>query len=525
MNLKAKHNMGYNPQGIMDIYEIIRRWHQGHTIRGIAATLKVDRKTVRKYIQAAQQAGVRLQDPLAEASELLGMLQPLVPSGDRPKPAAAQFAPYRQEILALLEDPADPLTLKSTWQVICHRHPEITASYSSLKRVARRWRPARPGTWRHETPPGQQAQVDYGKMGLLYDPESGRRRTVYAFVATLSWSRYKYVEFVWSQDQQGFVGSHLKMFEFWGGVPRTLVPDNLKSGVIGPDRYDPQLNPLYRQMAEHYGCFIDPARPGRPKDKGKVERTVPPVRDLFRRLKALDPGLTLAEANQKALHWCRQENGMTRHGTTGEQPWECFDQTERVALLPLPEASFQLARWKKVKVHVDQYVQFDKTYYSLPARYVGRSLWLRATPERIELFDEEFGLVKAYQRGPGRRFSDPEDFPDNIQAMMSQHSVKNLLGKATRIGPYTRRYLEALLQPHAMRNLRKAMGIIELAGTHSAELVEAAARQGLAEHIFTYKGFRRLLEAPQAELPIPISPRTQPWVRDADYFTHNSNNE
>jgi transposase len=516
--------MGYNPQGIMNIYEIIRRWHQGHTISGIAATLNLDRKTVRRYIRSAQQAGIDRETPLAEEAALLSILQPLVPSRDRPKPAAEQFAPYREEIMGLLEDPADPLTLKSAWQVICHRHPEITASYSSLKRLARGWRPARTNTWRHETPPGQQAQIDYGKVGLLHDAETGRRRAVYAFVATLSWSRYKYVEFVWSQDQQGFVGSHLKMFGFWGGTPQVLVPDNLKSGVLKPDRYDPQLNPLYRQMADHYGCFIDPARPGHPKDKGKVERAIRPVRELFRRLKALDPGLTLAEANKKALHWCRHENGMTRHGTTGEKPWECFQSQEQPALLSAPEAEFELAQWKKVRVHVDQYVQFEKIYYSLPARYVGHTLWLRATPERIELYEEDFGLVKCYQRGPGWRFSDPQDFPDNVQAMMSHHSVKNLLGKATRIGPYTRRYLEAVLQPHAMRNLRKAMGVIELAGKHPAELLETAARQALADKVFTYKGFRRLLEAPQAELPIPISPQTQQWVRDSDYFTHNSNN-
>lgn len=515
--------MGYNPQGIMNIYEIIRRWHQGHTISGIAATLNLDRKTVRKYIQAVREAGVNRQTPLAEEAELLGILQPLVPSQERPRPAAEQFAPYRQEIMGLLEDPADPLTLKSAWQVICHRHPEITASYSSLKRVARGWRPARRSTWRHETPPGQLTQIDYGKVGLLYDPEAGRRRTVYAFIATLCWSRYKFVEFVWSQDQQAFVGSHLRMGAFWGGMSQVLLIDCLKSGVLKPDRYDPQLNPLYRQMAEHYGCFIDPARPGRPKDKGKVERAVQPVRELFRRLKALDPDLTLAKANKKALHWCRHENGMTPHGTTGEKPWECFDQTERPALRALPEAEFQLARWKQVRVHVDQYVQYEKAYYSLPARYVGRTLWLRADPERIELYDGDFGLVKCYQRGAGRRFSDPEDFPDNIQAMMASQNVQHLIRKASRIGTYTRRYLEALLQPHAMRNLRKAMGVLALAETHSTEFVEAAARQALAGKVFTYKGFRQLLEAPQAELPIPISPQTQQWVRGSDYFTHTTN--
>lgn len=358
-------------------------------------------------------------------------------------------------------------------------------------------------------------------MGLLYDPDVGRNRVVYGFIGTLSWSRYKYVEFVWGQDQNIFVGSHIKMGAFWGGMSQTLVIDCLKSGVIKPSLYDPHLNPLYRSMAEHYGCFVDPARPGRPKDKGKVERVVPPVRDLFRRLKAMNPRLTLAQANTKALYWCRHENGMTPHGTTGEKPWECFQASEADKLLPLPPEEFQLAQWKQVKVHVDQFVQFEKTYYSLAKQYVGQRLWLRADSHYIELYDRDFTLIKTYQRGAGRRYSDPQDFPENIQAMMNNYSVRSLIDKAGHIGPNTARYVETILSPHAMRNLRKAMGIVDLTGTYPADLVEAAARQALAGSAFTRKAFIRLLEARQGELPIPISPKTQQLTRQADYFIHH----
>lgn len=518
--------MSYNPQGIMNIYEIIRRWHSGHSISGIATALTLDRKTVRRYIQSAQKLGVTRKADLPGQADLLGMLQPLRPSGERQKPAAEQFEPYREEILALTADGRDSLTLKSAWQVITHRHPEITASYSSLKRLVRRWDPPERGaTWRHETPPGLQTQIDYGRMGLLYDPEMERDRVVYAFIGMLSWSRYKYVEFVWGQDQQSFVSSHINMGAFWGGMSQVLLIDCLKSGVIKPALYDPHLNPLYRAMAEHYGCFIDPARPGKPKDKGKVERTVPPVRDLFLRLKAMDPTLRLAGANKQALYWCRYDNGMSTHGTTGEKPWECFQQLERTKLLPLPDEGFQLARWKQVKVHVDQFVQFEKAYYSVAKQYVGRRLWLRATPERIELYSPDFALVKCYQRTSGRRFSDPEDFPENIQAMMANYSVRSLLEKAALIGPNTARYVEALLQPHAMRNLRKAMGVIDLAGKHPIDSTEAACLQALAGHVFTRKGFIRLLETRQAELPISISSQTRELTRPGDYFIHNSDSQ
>ncbi len=515
--------MGYKPQDIMNIYGIIRRWHSGHSISAIAKTLTLDRKTVRRYVQSAQKLGVTRQADLPEEADLLAQLQPLRPSAERQKPAAGQFEPYREEILALTGGGQDSITLKSAWQVIIHRHPDITASYSSLKRVMRGWTPSTTrATWRHETPPGLQTQVDYGKVGLLYDPDSGRNRVVYAFIGTLSWSRYKFVEFVWGQDQQSFVSSHINMGAFWGGMSQVLVIDCLKSGVIKPDLYDPSLNPLYRNMAEHYGCFVDPARPGRPKDKGKVERVVQPVRDLFLRLKAMDPTLTLAGANKKALFWCRHENGMTPHGTTGEKPWECFQAIEAEKLLPLPEETFQLARWKQVKVHVDQFVQFEKAYYSVGKQHVGRRLWLRATPECIELYSPDFSLVKCYQRTSGRRFSDPEDFPDNIQAMMANYSVRSLLEKAALIGPNTARYVEALLQPHAMRNLRKAMGVIDLAGQHPADIVEAASLQALAGSAFTRTAFIRLLETRQAELPIPVSSQTRQLTRSGDYFTHTT---
>lgn len=515
--------MGYNPQGIMNIYDIIRRWHAGQTKSSIASSLNLDRKTVRNYIRLAEQAGIDRNNPLGEEARVLEILQSFRPSNKRQKPAAEQFTPHREEILALLEDSQDPLTLKSVWKVLSHRHPDITASYSSLKRVVRGWKPHRKPTMRHETPPGHQTQIDYGKVGLLYDPVAKRQRTVYAFVATLSWSRYKFVEFVWSQKQQSFVGSHIRMAAFWGGISQVLVIDCLKSGVLKPDLYDPQLNPLYRQMADHYGCFIDPARPGKPKDKGKVERVVPTVRDLFRSLKKMYPDLTLGQANQKALHWCRYENGMTEHGTTKEKPWECFVADERDELLTLPEEEFELARWKQVRVHPDQYVQFEKAYYALTERYVGQSLWIRANDKRIELYDDAFSLIKYFHYQPGRRrYSDPGDFPKNIEAMMDNYSVKNLLIKARRIGPSTTNYVEAILQPHAMRNMRKAMGVIDLAEKYPVDIVESAARKALQGLVFTNKGFRRLLEAPQAELPIPISSHTKQLVRGSDYFTHAS---
>ena len=522
--------MGHNPQSIMDIYEIIRRWHGGASISGIARSLGLDRKTVRRYVQTARAKGITREARLPEFEDLAELLGEAAGSHyKRTKPACEQFEPYKDEIYDLITDRKAPITLLSAWDVIRHRYPHITASYSALKRAARRWWPHhQKAVWRHEVPPGHQGQIDYGKVGTLYDHSSGRTRAVYAFIGILAFSRYKFIEFVYTQRQTSFVATHVNMFRFWGGVSHLILPDCLKSGVLSPDLYDPRFNPLYRQMAEHYGCFIDPARPGEPRDKGKVERAVRPARELFRRLKAKFPQLTLAQANQQALAWCRHEDGMRPHGTTGIPPYQRFIDAEYPALLPLPEAEFELAEWKQVKVHVDQYVQFEKAYYSLPARYRGAQLWLRAGGQRVDLYDEEFRHIKTYPRSyqNGSRNHDPEDFPADTQAMMSHYSVRKLISRAEAIGPQTTAYIEEVLQPHAMRNMRKAMGILALADTYGSQALEAASRQARTDRIFTLKGYRRLLEAGrQTELPMKVSGATSQWVRSPEYFCHTNGDD
>lgn len=156
-------------------------------------------------------------------------------------------------------------------------------------------------TCRFEVAPGVEVQIDYAKMGLLYDLVRHKQRTLYAFIATLAFSRHKFVEFVWSQNQQSLVASHLKMFAFFERVPARAVLDKLKSGVFKADLYNPQLNRTDQEMAEHYHFFPDPCRVQHPKDKGQVERDVPTVREQFRKYMALYPDLDLQQANQLIL--------------------------------------------------------------------------------------------------------------------------------------------------------------------------------------------------------------------------------
>jgi len=198
---------------------------------------------------------------------------------------------------------------------------------------------------------GEEAQVDYGYLGLWEDPVLGRRR-LWALVMVLSHSRYMFVRVVERMGQASWLECHVAAFEFWGGTPRRVALDNLTSGVLKADLYDPKFNRGYAELASHYGLLMDPARVQKPRDKPRVERIMPYVRGSFwagRRFGSLD------EINQEALKWCLTVAGMRVHGTTRQRPLEVFQGLEREALRPLPPEPFEVVTWVEAKLGRDCY--------------------------------------------------------------------------------------------------------------------------------------------------------------------------
>jgi len=212
------------------------------------------------------------------------------------------------------------ITSMENYKVICERH-NLKVGYSSFKRFVKANHICLPSplkaTCRIEVPPASETQIDYGRMGLLFDPITRSNRVVHAFIATLSYSRHKYVEFVYSQNQQSFIASHVNMFEFFAGVTERINLDNLKDAIRKPDLYDPKLNRAYQEMAEHYHFFIDPCRIAHAKDKGKVERDVQTVREQFRKFLALYPDLHIQQANQLIKKWCMEDYGQPARPQAG----------------------------------------------------------------------------------------------------------------------------------------------------------------------------------------------------------------
>lgn len=519
--------MAFKRIQVMDLYQLLSRWHAGYSVSALSRAFALDRKTVRQYLRLAEQAGLRKSHPLPEKTLLLAQLEAVLPAKKHEQPARSLFLLHQDEILALVNAAQDPLHPKTAYEVLCERY-DLKASYTSFKRFVREHAQelgvsqAPATTCRFETEPGEELQIDYGKMGRLHDPLSGRERDVYAFIATLSYSRLKFVEFVYKQDQRHFVGSHLRMFEFFEGVPERVVIDNLKAGVLKADLYLPHFNPAYQELAEHYGCFIDPARPYHPKDKAKVERTVPVVREFFRKCKALDPHLELARANRHARTWCLETNGLKVHGTTGQKPFEVFQHTEKSTLKTLPLQPFETPTWKKAKVHVDQFLQFEKKTYSVPAAFVGKYLWVRASEKLIQIYDAQT-LVKKYVRSAAGRQYEAQDFPHNFQLMLQSRDVQALLARAETIGPEFQQLLVQVLKPHAKLNYRRGLALLRFKEKFPCEQLNQAAAYATAHHIHTPKQFHALLlpaQSPQQELPLAMSAETQALVRTPDYFIH-----
>lgn len=514
----------------MDIYDVIRRWHSKQKISYISKVTGYDRKTVRRYVNAARSLGLCEDKDLPDKDAVISLLRDVV--GDRTyiQPAREVLFPYRDEIIQLIEDSEYKLRPKIAFEVICTRHDLYErVSYSSFKRFYRIHclnELSVKTTCRIETPPGQIAQIDYAKMGLLYDPIQKKRRSVYAFISTLSYSRHKYVEFVFKQDAKSFVRSHVNMMYYFNGVPEIIVIDNLKAGIIKPDLYDPHFNRLYREMAEHYGCFIDPCRVRRPQDKGKVERDVQTVRQQFRKFKALHATLDIAFANKLITHWIQHEYGKRDHGTTGEKPYPLFSKEEKEKLKPLPFTPFELAEWKVAKIHPDCYIQYHQKTFSVPNRYAGKRVLIKATDKILSVYLDE-QLIKQHLITDKKRHTDFNDFPENVRAVLDEGVPNILITKAARVGPNFRKLILNILKIHAFLNLRRAQGLVALRDKYPHHELEKAAEYVLEKDIkVSPKQFKHLLisfsEFKNNTTGLPLSDLTKTFVRDGTYFDHSS---
>lgn len=470
---------------VAEIREILRCYRITRSKKETARTLKVAKGTVKRYVRWAAAKGY------FEAAELPSeaLLAQEWKERDRGKGVvAASLDVHRDVIQNWLEE---GIIVKRIHEMLVERHG-WNGSYESLKLYARPMRETRGVCVRIEVPPGAEAQVDFGYAGFMWDPVEKRRRKAWAFLMTLSHSRHAYGEFVFRQDTETWIDCHRHAFEFFGGVPKKIVLDNLKAAIIKAAVHDPMVNRVYRECAEHYGFLISPCMPGMPEHKGKVERGVPYVRNSF--IAGRD-FIDIADANIQLIDWLMNKAGLRIHGTTKRKPIEVFNDAEKTALLDLPDSPFSKVTWKEAVLHRDCHVVVEGSFYSAPHRLRGETLLVRIGGGMVRIFHRH-ELVANHIRGakPGTRRTLAEHYPPEKAAYMEQ-SPRWCLERAKSVGEATHKLIEQVFaQQHPLDGLRRAQGILAMAKRYTPRRLEAAAERAMGFGTTTYQAIKRILE-------------------------------
>lgn len=538
-----------NQLQVAEIHSILTLHEGGWSCRRIARELGVHRETVSRYVRG----GV---DPPAPkpATAPTGTLE----SPD-PKPATPGSAPPGAEGLprsasgcrahhaAIVSGLERGLSATRIWQDLRDEHgggsdspvpgaPGVPGaaglpSYYSVRRYVRKLQEVcEPPFRRMECAPGVEAQVDFGTGAAVVDA-GGKRRRTHVLRIVLSHSRKGYSESVFRQTTEEFIGCLENAFHHFGGVPQTLVLDNLRAAVSRADWFDPEINPKVQSFCRHYGIVPLPTKPRTPRHKGKIERGIGYVKGNG--LKGRVFG-SLQEQNEHLRHWEASVADLRIHGTTKRQVKEVFEKIERQSLRPLAIDRFPSFSEGRRVVNRDGHVEVAKAYYSVPPEHLGRTVWARWDARTVRIFDSRMQQIALHVRSEPGRFGTLNRHILDRKISGVERGAACLLEKSGRIGPDAGRWAAAMLQERGIEGVRVLQGLIVLAHKHPHERINRACQVALSHGAFRLRTIRRLIKRDadgadvQGELPGAGFIDEHPIIRSlADYgrlvhraFTH-----
>lgn len=478
----------------MDIRAILHHIRQGASDRRTAEELGVNRRTVRQYRRWAEEQGL-LVGPLPPPEQLQALIKQTLPA-PLPPQNRSSVAQYEEQIVKLYQQGVE---IAAIWARL--QEQGYTGGYHPVYRLVRKLAPPQPEVFvRVERKPGEEAQVDFGYVGYLLEPLTGRRRKAWAFVMTLSWSRHMYVEFVFDQTAATWLRLHRNALTYFNGVPQRIVIDNLKAGITQALRDDPQVQHAYGECAEHYSFRVAPCRPATPEHKGKVESGVHYVQRNFMAGRELGD---LQQANRDVRHWCLTTAGQRIHGTTKERPLARYQEVEAAALRPLPATPYDLVIWKEVKLHRDCHINFDNAYYSAPFRLVGQRLRVQGGSQVVRIYTQEYELVATHDRAQqaGERITHPDHLPpEKLDGLYGDRATCQAV--AQDIGPAAAAVVAALLADPVLDRLGTVRRLLKLRQRYDDQRLEAACHRALRFGDPTYMTVRRILENGQEQQPL-----------------------
>jgi transposase len=481
---------------VTDFVEMFRHWNAGRSQVQIYEALNIDRKTIRRYLAPALAEGLQPSPDVVFDEELwrarIGRWFPELLDPVARALTWAQIAAHHEWI-------ADQLGVPVTVATIAQRLRDdyrVEVSESTVRRYiattfTEQRLEERVTVPRGAVEPGSEAQIDYGRLGMWFDPVSGRRVAVWVFAMILSCSRALFVQPVLKMDQGSWNASHVAAFEFFGGVPARLVCDNLKTGVQRPDLYDPLINLAYGELAAFYGTLIDPARARKPRDKPRVERPMPYIRDSFFAGRQFS---SLAQMQGEALRWATDVYAAHKHrGLDGQTPASVFTAVEADALIPLPPRPFESVVYTLGRVAPDCHVQSGKAFYSVPWRLIGQQVTARTAGDVVQIFHNDVVVATHVWHLSGRSTNFAHYPPHKIAHTL--RSVTWCRTRAEQIGPGAVAIVAELSTVNALHRLRAIQGIIRRREKYGDTRLDAACARALAVGDPRYRTVKGILLA------------------------------
>ena len=483
------------------ITEVLRLAAQGLSYRQIGQSLNVSPSTVQGYVKRAQRVG--LSWPLPDDLDGFALEERLFTRSEeelqpgRPEPDWLEVHRQRKR--------AKHVTLQLLWLEYKEANPE-GLSYTQFCVHYRRWRDRQDLVMRFEYVAGERMFVDFcGDTLGITDPETGQIWRAPVFACALGASGYLYVEATGSQELACWLGAHVNALNSYGGSVRAVVPDNLKSGVTKACWYDPELNPGYLELAQHFGMAVLPARPYRPRDKAAIEAAVQVTEHWILAPLRNRQFFSLAEANAAIAEQLAMVNDRPFRGQPTSRR-ALFDELERAALQPLPSRPFELAEWKSGKVNIDYHVEFDTRYYSVPHQLVHEPVDVRATAQVVEILHRNRRVTSHMREYSRRRFiTKPEHMPASHRAHL-EWTPSKLVAWGASIGPPVAELITIILttRPHPEHGYRACMGLKRLVKRYGGERVSAACQRALAINGVSYTSVNSILKNDLDRVPVIV---------------------
>ncbi len=477
--------------------EILRLRLQGDlSFRQIRDSLRLSLGAIQKVVHQAEQQGLSWET--IEQLNDVQLANCFYPASDN-RPAKRKQLPDWSEVHRELCRKG--VTKHLLWEEYTQAYPNRSYSYPQYCYLYEEWANKQKRSMRQTHKAGEKLFVDYaGQTVPIVCHATGEVRCAQIFVAVLGASNYTFAEATWTQSLADWTGSHARAFEYIGGVPEVVVPDNLKSGVSKACRYDPEVNPSYQQLAAHYGTAIIPARPRKPKDKAKAEVGVQIVeRWILARLRH-HTFFSLAELNQCIRSLLEEVNRKPFKQLKGNRR-EWFESLDQPALKPLPKHAYQYTDIRQVKVNIDYHIQYQEHFYSVPHHLVGERIELHAKDNLVELYFHHQRVASHVRKYHPGMTTLPEHMPKQ-HARHQQWTPGRLMNWAKDLGDDVLKWVRTLLQQkaHPEQAYRACLGLLNLSRNYPRERINQACAIANQHHLYRLKQVKQILQSNQDKL-------------------------